>query len=294
MVETKKSFSKFIFICLSAALVIGWSSGFVGIRYANESAPVSLILFWRNLVAGMILLPFAIFIGPRITLTAFVHQVVLGIAGMFLYLASFAIAIAYRVPTGLVALIADLVPLAIAALSQPIMGQPLTLKQWMGTAIGVGGVVIVSIDSITLGHAPMLAYFIPVAGMFLFATMTVLQKRLKAIATPIHQSLAIQCLTASCFFVPWAWHDGTILPPADIKFLIGIAWLVVLATYVCYGVYYILLRNYPPARISSVVYLSPPMTMIWGWAMFNEPLSVNMAIGTAITFAGVIFASSQH
>lgn len=294
MIKAKKSFSKFTFIIFSAVLVIGWSSGFVGIRFANESAPVSLVLFWRNLVAGIILFPFAILIGPRITLTAFVHQVVLGIAGMFLYLASFAIAIAYRVPTGLVALIADLVPLAIAALSQPILGQPLTVKQWVGTAIALAGVVFVSVDSLTLGHAPLLAYFIPVTGMLLFATMTVLQKRLKAIATPIHQSLAIQCLTASCFFAPWAWHDGAILPPANMNFIIGIAWLVVLATYVCYGVYYILLRHYPPARVSSAVYLSPPMTMIWAWAMFGEPLSVNMAIGTAITFFGVIIASSQH
>ncbi len=273
MIEAKKPFSNITFVILSAVLVIGWSSGFVGIRYANESAPVSLVLLWRNLVAGIILLPFAIFLGPRITLTSFAHQVFLGIAGMFLYLASFAIAIAYRVPTGLVALIADLVPLAIAALSQPILGHPLTLKQWAGTSVAVAGVIFVSIDSLTLGRAPLFAYFIPVAGMLLFATITVLQKRLKAIATPIHQSLAIQCLTACCFFAVWAWHDGTIMPPTNMNFFIGIAWLVGLATYVCYVVYYTLLRHYPPARVSSAVFLSPPMTMIWAWGMFGEPLA---------------------
>lgn len=292
MTEARKTFSTFTSIILFALLVITWSSGFVGIRFASENAPIALVLFWRNFVAGILLLPFAVFWGPKISATAFLHQVGMGIAGMFLYLASFSIAIAYRVPTGLVALIADLVPLAIAVLSQPILGQRLTVRQWIGTGIGVAGIVFVSMDSLSFGHAPLLAYFIPVAGMVLFATMTVMQKRLKAIATPIHQSLAIQCLTASYFFAPWALSEGSILPPEGYHFLIGIVWLVGLTTYLGYGVYYVLLRHYPPARVSSAVYLSPPMTMVWAWAMFNEPLSIAMAIGTAITFVGVVLASS--
>lgn len=139
---------------------------------------------------------------------------------------------------------------------------PLTMKQWTGTAIGVTSVIFFSSDSLALGYAPLLACFIQVASMLLFAMITVLQKKLKSIATPIHQSPAIQCVTASCFFVPWAWYDGPILPPKTMNFLICIACLVIFATYVCYAFYYVLLRQRPPARVSTVVYLSPPMTII--------------------------------
>ncbi len=46
-------------------------------------------------------------------------QAVFGIMAVFLYLGGFALAIEQKMPTGIVALISDLLPLAIAALSQP-------------------------------------------------------------------------------------------------------------------------------------------------------------------------------
>ena len=276
---------------LATTLVVTWSSGFVGIRYASQDAPVLLVLFWRTLVSGLILLPLALTIGPRITRRALAEQALFGILGMFLYLAGFALAIAQKVPTGLVALIADLVPLAIAALSQPVLGQPLTPRQWLGTAIGVAGVVLVSAGSLSIGSAPLWAYALPVAGMLLFAVVTVLQKRLGAINMPIHQSLAIQCLTAAAFFA--AATKGDIAPPIEGPFWFGIGWLVLFSTFLCYTVYYLALRLYPPALVSSAVYLSPPVTMLWAWAMFGEPLSAVMFAGLAVTLVGVWLASTR-
>ena len=52
---------------MATVLVISWSSGFVGIRYASENADVMLVLFWRTLMSGLILLPFALLIGSRIS-----------------------------------------------------------------------------------------------------------------------------------------------------------------------------------------------------------------------------------
>ncbi len=95
-----------LFPLLAAALIVSWSSGFVGIRYATEQAPVFMVLFWRSLVSGLLLLPFALLIGPRIPLRAVGEQALFGFLGMFLYLGGCAITIRFRVPTGLVALMA--------------------------------------------------------------------------------------------------------------------------------------------------------------------------------------------
>jgi drug/metabolite transporter (DMT)-like permease len=284
--------NRFLFPLLAGLLVVSWSSGFVGIRLATEAASPFIVLLWRNLIAGLILLPFALLIGPRITGRALVQQMIFGFIGMFLYLASWALAIGWRVPTGLVALISDLVPLAIAALSQPLLGQALTARQWTGTMIGVAGVVLVSADSLSFGNAPLFAYLLPVAGMLLFAGMTVMQKRNGAINLPIHQSLAIQCMTAAPLYAVCAWPQG-LAPPLDWHFILGIGWLVAVATFVCYSVYYVMLRLYPPARVVAAVYLSPPVTMLWAWAMFGEPLTIMMGIGLAVTLLGVALTSSR-
>ena len=278
---------------MAAALVLSWSSGFVGIRYASENADVIMVLFWRTLMSGLILLPFALLIGQRVSVRALTQQMVFGVATMFLYLGGFALAIGQRVPTGLVALISDLVPLAIAALSQPILGHRLTRRQWIGTALGVTGVLIVSLDSLSLGTAPVWAYVLTVAAMMVFALATVLQKRIGTIDTPIHQSLCIQCLTAATLFAACAAWNGGLTPPLDGRFQFGMAWLVLFSTFFCYGVYYVSLRRYSAAQVSSVVYLSPPVTMVWAWLIFGEALSTAMFLGLGVTLFGVWLTSSS-
>lgn len=283
--------ARLLFPLLAALLIVTWSSGFVGIRYASEQASVFLVLFWRTLAAGVILLPFALLIGPPIPRRALLQQVGFGVFGNFLYLGGFAYAIGQRVPTGLVALTADLVPLAVAALSLPLLGQPLSARQWLGTGIGVLGVALVSADSLSLGHASPLAYALPVLAMLSFAAAIVMQKKLGAVNMPVHQSIAIQNLTAMPLFALCAWADGGLAPPASASFAFGIAWLVLFATFACYGIYYVCLRLYSAHRITSVIYLSPPVTMLWASAMFGEPLTVMMLAGLAVTFIGVSLAA---
>ena len=106
--------SPLLFTLLATALVACWSSGFVGIRFTTDAASVPQILFGRSILSGLLLLPVALLTGPRLTSRAVLEQGVYAFLGMFCYLGGFAIAIGEGVPTGLVALMADLVPLGIA------------------------------------------------------------------------------------------------------------------------------------------------------------------------------------
>lgn len=285
--------SPFVFAGLAAALLVCWSSGFVGVRFANEEAPVAAILFWRSLVSGLLLLPLALR-GPRLNLRLLGEQALFAFLGMFLYLGGFALAIGYRVPTGLVALMADLVPIAIATLSFPVLGQRLTRGQWLGSAIAMAGVLIVSADALRLGQAPLLAYALPILGMISFGLSTVLQKRVSVTPMPILQRLCLQCLFAALMFTPVAAFRGEIAPPMTAHFAIGLAWLVGLATIGGWGIYYLCLRLWSPVRVSAIIYLSPPVTMMWSWILFDEPLTIAMFLGLAITLAGVALVSSAR
>jgi drug/metabolite transporter (DMT)-like permease len=272
-------------------LIIGWSSGFVGIRYANQEASVMLLLFWRTLLSGLILLPFALAIGPRISMRAVRDQALFGIMAVFLYLGGFALAIEQKVPTGLVALIADLLPLAIAALSQPVLGERLTQRQWLGTAIAVVGVLIVSFDSLSFGTAPIWAYGLTVGSMLVFAVASVLHRKRKTQHMPVYQSLCIQTLMGSVLFGLCALTQGSVAPPMTLDFAIGMVWLVLIATFLAYAVYYTSLRLFPVAKVSAAIYLSPPVTMLWAWMLFSEPLTFAMFAGLAVTLVGVWMTS---
>ncbi len=277
---------------MAALLVVGWSSGFVGIRYANEEASVFLLLFWRTLLSGLILLPFALAFGPRLSARAVLSQVWFGVMAVFLYLGGFALAIEQRVPTGLVALISDLLPLAIAALSRPVLGERLSGRQWLGTAVAVAGVLVVSFDSLAFGVAPLWAYGLTVGSMLVFALASVLHRGRAGLHMPVHQSLCVHTLTGAVLFGLSAWAAGDgLAPPLTRSFAIGMAWLVLVATFATYSVYYSALRMFPAAKVSAAIYLSPPVTMLWAWALFSEPLTPAMFAGLAVTLAGVWLAA---
>lgn len=87
---------------------------------------------------------FAVLAGPRMQRKDVLHQVAFGTMAMSGYLAGYALAIAKGAPTGIVALITDMLPLAVALLSWPVLGQALTRQQCVETGVGVLGVLIAS------------------------------------------------------------------------------------------------------------------------------------------------------
>lgn len=280
-----------LLIGLEAALVISWSAGFVGIRFAIDHAPIFLILLWRSLVSGLVLLPFALTIGPALRWRLVLPHVMFGALAMSGYLGAFALAISFGVPTGLVALITDMLPLVVAILSWPVLGQSLTRRQWLGSGIGLSGVLIASGGSIQIGDVPLWAYALPVLGTLSLALATLLQKRSRAGTMPVHQSLCIQCLSAAAIFAIFAWAEGGVAPIPDAGFIGGILWLVFVATFGAWSLYYLALRKSSPARVTAILYLSPPVTMIWAWVMFGEPLSWAMAAGLVVSLIGIVMVA---
>jgi drug/metabolite transporter (DMT)-like permease len=111
---------------------------------------------------------------------------------------------------------------------------------------------------------------------------------------PVYQKLCIQCPSAAVIFALFAWNEGSVLPVLNPGFVGGILWLVFVATFGAWGLYYLALRHSSAARVTAILYLSPPVTMLWAWLMFDEPLSWAMAVGLVISLLGiVIFARAQ-
>jgi drug/metabolite transporter (DMT)-like permease len=211
------------------------------------------------------------------------------------YLGCFALSISHGVATGLVALITDMLPLIVAILSWPVLGQRLSGRQWLGTGIGLLGVVVASGITTQAGNIPLWSYLLPVLGTASLALATLLQKGSTSNSMPVYQKLCIQCLSAAAIFALFAWNEGSVLPVLNLGFLGGILWLVFVATFGAWGLYYLALRHTSAARVTAILYLSPPVTMLWAWLMFDEPLSCAMAVGLVISLVGiVIFARAQR
>ncbi|RMV77080.1 Drug/metabolite transporter superfamily permease [Pseudomonas caricapapayae] len=273
---------------LEAALILTWSSGFVGARFSLEHAPPLLVVFWRCVVVTLILLPFVARQFKTIPPATLLKNAGIGLLAMTGYVAGVTQGIAMGVPAGLAALFADLLPMGMALLAAGVLGQRLVWQIWAGLGVGLVGVVLVTYSALSVGDAPLWAYGLPLLGMLSLAIATLWQKHATA-AQPMDllPNLWLQCLVSSFAFAIIQGTQGSLAPIPSTGFALSVIWTVGLATLGGYGLYWVCLRRATATRVASVLYLSPPVTMLWAWAMFNEPLSWQIAAGMAVSGVGV-------
>lgn len=273
---------------LEAGLILTWSSGFVGARFSLDYAPPLLVVFWRCVVVTLILFPFVARPLRQTSLAVLLKNAVIGLLAMAGYLAGVVQGIALGVPAGLAALFADLLPMGMALLAAVVLGQRMVWQVWAGLVIGLIGVVLVTHGALGWGNAPLWAYGLPLLGMLSLAMATLWQKHLPASQSlGLLPNLWLQCAVSSVAFAIVEGAQGSLMPIANTGFALSVLWTVGLSTLGGYGLYWICLRRATATRVASVLYLSPPVTMLWAWAMFDEPLSWQMIAGMAVSAIGI-------
>ncbi len=276
-------------------MVIAWSSGFVGMRFSTDYAPVFLVVLWRCAAISICLFPFVvrdIIDAPR---SVVLRQAAIGLFALAGYIAGVAKGIELGVSAGLSALIANLLPIGTVVISSIFLRERTSGRTWAGIALGLAGVLMVSRDALTLGSAPVWAYALPVAGMMSLAVATVWQQRSasRSGSLSLLPTLWIHCVVSCLAFVCLQLSQGSVTPVATKGFAASVCWTAVISTLGGYGLYWVCLRRSSPARVSSVLFLSPSVTFVWAWAMFGEPLSWPMLVGTIVSGLGIVVMTRQ-
>jgi len=273
---------------LEAALLVAWSSGFVGARFSIDYAPPLLVVFWRCVLVTLLLFPFVAGQLRRISPVTLLKNAGIGLLAMAGYLAGITQGIALGVPAGLAALFADLLPMGLALLAAGVLGQRLTSRIWAGLLIGLAGVALGTHGALAWGKAPLWIYGLPLLGMLSLAAATLWQKQLPASQSMgLLPNLWLQCCVSGLAFALIEGAQGSLAPIANTGFVLSVLWTAGLSTMGGYGLYWLCLRRASATRVASVLYLSPPITMLWAWAMFDEPLSWQMASGMAVSAVGI-------
>jgi drug/metabolite transporter (DMT)-like permease len=271
------------------ALVVLWSSGFVGAELGTRYTSADTLLAWRYIVAAATLGLLAALLGTRFRARALLRHGTLGLLCQCLYLGGVVTGVGLGVPAGTTALIAAAQPLLVAAAAGPVLGEHTGLRRRVGLVLGLVGVGMVVTGDLGLGGAPWWAFLLPVGGMAALASGTLLERRWRPAESPL-ESLTVQTVFAAGVFVAVAGAGGHLQPPADPGFWWAIAWVVVLSSFGGYGAYLLVLRRSGAVRVSTLLYLTPPTTMLWAFGMFGEvpgPLAVP---GVAVCAVGVALA----
>lgn len=270
-------------------LVIMWSSGFIGAALGTAVSTAVTLLMWRFIMLAVPLLAWRFLIKrSRLAPREAAVQTLLGLFSQSIFLLSTFTAVQHGVSSGIVSLIDALQPVCASALAGLILSERLSLRRWSGLAIGLGGVgIVISGDLGLRPGVPAWAYAVPFAGMAALTAATIIERKAD-LRTPLPESLAVQCGASAVFFTVLGLCTGQAVMPASGRFWMAVGWLVVLSTFGGYGLYWIILRRHGVAYVSSLIYLTAPATMIWGWLMFGDQVSAISGAGLAVCLVGVL------
>lgn len=269
-----------------AALVVLWSSGFVGADLGTRFTGADTLLAWRYAIAAVVLwLVLAVRRTP-VPPGAWRRQGLLGVLCQVLYLGGVVTGVGLGVPAGTAALIAALQPLVVATAAGPVLGEHTSVRQRIGLAGGLVGVALVVAGDLGPGDAPWWAFLLPAGGMACLSAGTLLERRLRPPESPL-TSMTLQTTTGAVLFGAVAVATGDVAPPADPGFWGAIVWVVVLSSFGGYGSYLLVLRRSGATRVSTLLYLTAPTTMAWTFVMFGEAPAPVAVPGIALCAAGV-------
>ena len=199
------------------------------------------------------------------------------------YLGSTFYAMSNGLGAALAALIVSTQPLLTTALAIFLFGEKPRLIQWFGIFIGFAGVLVVLSPSLG-GNAPAIAIMSCIFGLLAITAGTLLQKRIGG-SIGLLKSNIIQASSASLFFVLLISSVETPHITWNQPFLIALAWQILAVSTGAYVILMILIKRDSVAATTSLLFLVPPVTAIFAFFIFGEPL-------TPVTISGFLMASA--
>ena len=242
--------------------VLLWSTGFIGAKLGLPYAePLTFLALRMGLVVALLLVVAIVARAPWPRgARAWVHITIAGLLVQFGYLGGVFSAIHHGMSAGVVALIVGLQPILTAVAAAPLFGERTTSRQWAGLALGLVGVTSsccrttwrtarsrvpasCSLSSRWSASLPARSIRSASARRWIFAPGPS-----SSTLRPASCCLLLAALTES-MHVTWSG-----------QFVFALAWLAIVLSVGAISLLYFLIKRGKATQVSSLFYLTPPVT----------------------------------
>lgn len=276
----------FLFITLG----IVWGLPYLFIKVAVEHLEPPVIVFLRVVMGAALLLPIALRRGALRPLRPVIGWVITFALVEVTFpwvLLSFA---ETRVSSSFAALMISAVPIAGAVIAYAMkLDDRIRGLRIVGLAMGVAGVAaLVGLDVQTGGVIAVVALIVTAIGYALGPII---------IATRLQSVPAIGVITATFIFnaviyLPIAilrWPRGAVPSEAWISVLV----LGVVATAIAFLIFFELISEVGPTRMTVITYINPAVAVALGIALLNEPFTLGIKVGFPLVLLGSFLATRK-
>ena len=276
----------FIFILL-------WSSAFITTKPIVDNSDPFAALSFRFFFVAVGFYLFSLYSSHSILIKKrnLFESVFSGVLFHGLYLGGVFYSISIGMPTGIAALIVTLQPILTNALSGPILGEKVTLKQWIGVLLGfIGATLVLGLD---VGHEiPLFGLIATIVALISITASTIWQKKLSN-NLPLSVSNFYQAV-GGCLF-----HAVIVIlfaePYIDFTktFFVAMSHQIFLVSFGAFTILMFLIKNNSASKTVSIFFLIPATSALMAWIFLNEDLSNLDLIGFLIASIGVYIATKN-
>lgn len=269
--------------------VLFWSTGFVSNKFAlpyiEPLTFVAIRLFFAMLAITLVAV---LLRAPLPRGRAIAHSIVSGIFVHGMYLTGVCIAMWQGMPAGIAALVVGLQPVLTSTLANRFLGERVSVLQWAGLVLGLVGLWLV-VQAKVAGDTTLWGWSASVGALVGITVGTLYQKRFGGV--DFLSSMPIQ-YAAACVFASlgaFALETRTVIWAPEL--ILTIAWLVIVLSGAAIVLLYIMIRRAAATRVASLFYLTPAVTAVISWLLFNEQLGLAAIAGMALCAAGVLLVN---
>lgn len=273
-----------------------WSSTWLVIRDQLGVVPPSWSVTYRFAIAAIAMFAYAAIIREPLTLSRnrLGLAAVVGVAQFalnfnFVYRAELYIA------SGLVALLFALLIVPNALFARIFLGQRLSARFLVGSAIAIAGVALLFEHELRASHAGPAAVALGVGftfiAVFSASVANVMQASSAMRAAPLATMLAWSMAFGAAIDAIWAWAS-TGPPVFDWRpsYVAGLLYLGVVASALTFPLYFGVIRAIGPARAAYSSVMIPVIAMGLSTLFEGYRWSLEAAAGGALTLAGLVIA----
>lgn len=269
-----------------------WSTGFIGTKFAALNADPFAFLTLRFTLAALLMV--LLTVGARAQWPSGRGLGQAALSGVLLhagYLGFLTYALWLHFPAGVASVVVGLQPLLTGLLSGPLLAERVSGRQWLGLALGFAGVLLIVQGKAPGGGALSFPALLAALGALACTTGgTLFQKRFGA-HMPLLGGTAVQYLASALVMGLLLAGRGGGEIHWNTQFVLALAWLVVMLSVGAILILMYLIREMPAARVSSLMYLVPPLAVLESFLLFGERLAPLGLLGLGLCVLGVALAA---
>ena len=299
MVKSLAKHPKLLVLLAFAAIYVIWGSTYLAILLAIKTIPPFFMAGTRFLIAGLILLVWALLKGEQIPDKKSILKI--SLAGVLMLAVGNALLawVEQYMESGLAAILVATVPLWFVLLDKKQWNYHFTNKQIIiGLIVGFAGVILLFAGK---GSADLFNSKMKIISLIVLLvaeigwTIGSLYSKYQKIQGSTLMKVAIQMVAASIVIFIGGFglneQKGFVISNISWESIGALAYLVIMGSLVAYMAYIWLLSIRPASLVGTYAYVNPVVAVFLGWLIADEHVNIQKLIGLVVIIAGLVIVN---